>query len=636
MSAPESDMADLDGKSDASATHGVHEDPLTNVDDVFKGVSDAVDVSRHAQKDPSNVQRKLDPSPPDVLTLDERLDASHVSQSDGLDADASQSDVFNVNSLQPDAFNVSQFDVLDVDASHVQDKLCALQVSSDAANAAQEDALLSVDEKPDKSQGVSDVTDATQHSQEHTSDEHGELDMSRDLLDVVAADRVQPTPARAHGDQSSVSGAVLDLVGATRPTQKDTSNLASKSDVAKAVLDLVGATQHLQEDPANVESINDLINRLKHLLLQERQTYAFMRQNSESRKMLESLHNLIQYLESQLQRLQKATHRRGLKYYLASISNKVRGHEVGRIGQSMESELQSWLDQQNVREVANIISNGSEDAQVHAISSFESVIQKGYNSFLQETILSAGLVEKLAALLAPGAASWRVVKETVFSLSALIDFNKDVFVSLVLMAKMVENVLHLMSTEPDEHALILVCVIKGMLSAGHTIVADEIYAHNGVLKIVELLDHESQALQHAAMDCVFELAYYGRVEVVDNMFKLEVVKKLALLQQSHMTEMERASTECDKYAKREEAHALDLTANLLSPALLTQTQAENDMPINLFANAVSKFALHLSIGTGLRKRDKCALKQEFLRQIKEVMEDDAEVANVTAEVLWAP
>lgn len=423
--------------------------------------------------------------------------------------------------------------------------------------------------------------------------------------------------------------------GANNPTQ----HLASTSDVSKAVLDLVGATQQLQEDPANIESINNHIDRLKHLLLQERQTYAFMRQNSESRKKLESLYNLIQYLESQVQRLKRASHRRGLKYYLANITDKVRGDEVGRIGQSMESELQLWLDQQRVREFAVVILKSSEEEKVQAISSFESIVRKGYNALLQDAILSVGLVEKLAGLLAPGATSWRVAKQAAFALSALIDFNKDIFVSLVLMAKTVENILSLMNSEPDDHVLVLVSILKKMLSAGHTVVVDEIYVHNGVSKMVELLDHERQALQLAAMDCIFELAYYGRVEVVDKLFKLEVVKKLASLQQINAIEGETClgvEYEMPK-SKQGESSPLDMASSWLPPIISTRLQEDGQtVKKNPFADAVTKFALHLSIGTGLRKREKRALKQEFLRQIREVLEDDTEVANITAEVLWAP
>ncbi|KAH7438400.1 hypothetical protein KP509_04G013500 [Ceratopteris richardii] len=361
-----------------------------------------------------------------------------------------------------------------------------------------------------------------------------------------------------------------------------------------------------------------------------------MRQNSDSRKKIESIYNLIQFLEAQVQRLEKMSQSRGLKYYVASISSKIRGSEIERIGQSMETELQSWLDQQTVRKVADVISKGSSEAeQVHTINSFRELVQKGYNAVLQDTILSAGLVEKLAGLLVPGIAAWEVVEAAAFALSALIDFNKDIFVSLVLMAKMVKHVLRLMSSVSDDHVLVLISVVNNMLSVGQTIVADEIFACDGVSKIVELLDHDSRALQLAVMDCIFELAYCGRVHVVNLLFQLEVIKKLALLQENNATKEDMfASAESDKNKSTEEQESP--LGGSSDSFILIQTQEKGSVEEGSFKDAVTKFALHLSIGTGLRKREKRALKQEFLKQIKEVLKDDTEVANITAEVLWAP
>eukprot|EP00250_Pteridium_aquilinum_P012610 c20831_g1_i1 orf=343-1617(+) len=421
------------------------------------------------------------------------------------------------------------------------------------------------------------------------------------------------------------------------PHGRDTHIADAKSDVFRAVSDLVGAARHMQHDPTSVDGVRALIDRLKHLYHEEKHTYAFTHQNSEKRKKIESLHNLIQYLESQVEKACKAAHRSGLKYYLARISNTVLGHEVSRIGQSMESKLQSWLDQQGVRELAVVISNGSEDACVKAISSFDDMVQKGFDASLQDTILSCGLVEKLAALLEPGAASWSVQKEAAFTLSALLDFNKDIFVSLVLMAKVVENLLKLMDTQPEQNVLILVCVLKSLLSAGQTIIVDEIHYHDGVVKLVNLLDHKSDALKQAAMDCVFEMAYYGRIEVVEKMFELGVVQKLANLHQSSMITGDPGSVNYETLSKQERGTDLHPT-NGNSPLLkTTQIRGNNGgETLHPFSNAVTRFALHFAIGTGLRKRERRALKRKFLEQIKEIMQDDAEVANITAEVLWAP
>lgn len=408
-----------------------------------------------------------------------------------------------------------------------------------------------------------------------------------------------------------------------------TPNSDDKSDILRAVNALVDAAQNLQEDAANVEAVENLIERLKQLLFQEKERCSYQRQYSENRRSLEGLQNLIGCLESQVQRARKAAHRRGLKYYLARISNTVLGHEMGRIGQSMGSDLQSWLDQQGVRELANILNNGEEDAQSKAIASFESIVRRGYDSQLQDTILSAGVVERLASLLEPNAAPWTVQKSAAFALSALLDFNKDIFVSLVIMSKVVENILCLMGSESEEHILILVCVIQDLMSAGKQVTVDEIYAHNGVQRLVDLLDHKSQPLQHAAMECVFELAYHGRIEVVEKLLELGVVDKLAKLQPSIPAE-DLPAVDGDHARRGLEIGLLCLGADR-PPARM-----KNGHRHQPFANAVTRFALQLAIGTGLRKRERRALKQRLLKEIKVAFNDDAEIANITAEVLWGP
>ncbi|MCO5583390.1 hypothetical protein L7F22_037300 [Adiantum nelumboides] len=415
-----------------------------------------------------------------------------------------------------------------------------------------------------------------------------------------------------------------------------THNIAdAKSDVLRAVTDLVGAAQHMQQDPASIAGVEVLIDRLKHLLHAEKHAYTLTHQTSERRKKIESLHNLIQYLELQVQKARKAVQRSGLKYYLASVSNTVLGNEVTRIGQSMGSKLQSWLDQQGVRELEEVLSSGSEDACLKAISSLKDMVQNGYDPVLQETVLSCGLVEKLAKLLRPNApVSWNIRKEAAFALCALLDFNKDIFLSLVLMAKVVENLVKLMDTQPEQHLVILVCVLKGFLSAGQTIVVDEFHSQDGVAKIVNLLDHKSQALTHAAMDCVFEMAYYGRIEVLQEMFKLGVVQKLATLHQSSIIAGGVGYIEKESHSAQERGIVL---GNLNGNKTPEGSQAGGGTSVlHPFSNAVTRFALHFVVGTGLRKRERRALKQEFLKQISEIMHDDAEVANITAEVLWAP
>ena len=182
------------------------------------------------------------------------------------------------------------------------------------------------------------------------------------------------------------------------------------------------------------------------------------------------------------------------------------------------------------------------------------------------------------------------------------------------MAKVVKKILALMETESDENVLFLLSVLKSMLSVGHTIVVDEIYSHDGVSKIVNLLvDCKLEALQFAAFDCILELVYNGRIEVLTQVFQCNVVKNLVMLRSSYK-ETTRNSASCSSQDKDHGKH-------------------RDTYP---FVDALSDFATQFAIGIGLREREKQALRQVFLRQIKETIQDDVEVANISIKVLWGP
>lgn len=142
---------------------------------------------------------------------------------------------------------------------------------------------------------------------------------------------------------------------------------------------------------------------------------------------------------------------------------------------------------------------------------------------------------------------------------------------------------------------------------------------------MDLLDHNFKPLQYAAMHCVFDLAYFGRIEVAEKMLEADVLRKLAKLESSNTP----------GNLPTVESEAVDICSygfDTDKPAISTNSSSTTQ----LFANAVTKFALHLAIGTSLRKRERQALKLKLLKQIKETMDDDAEIADITADILWGP
>ena len=157
------------------------------------------------------------------------------------------------------------------------------------------------------------------------------------------------------------------------------------------------ATLRLTKHPSSIAVIHEIANTVAHLkqLLEREKREVSMhhhRSSSERRNKLQQLSNLIQYIEIQAERVEKTLNPKkrshGLHYYvLATISNVVLGVDgVAQIGRSMESRLRSWLDQQGVRDLIQLIiercgSNISDERIILAISSFEYSIKKGVRFF---------------------------------------------------------------------------------------------------------------------------------------------------------------------------------------------------------------------------------------------------------------
>ena len=411
------------------------------------------------------------------------------------------------------------------------------------------------------------------------------------------------------------------------------------SEVVQIIMAFMVITRHIRKDPTiSIAQMVLLIKGLKHALFRERLAYSstkqlkhnpFMERSgshsgsgsclySAQRRSLESLHKLILFLDSNVKTMEQImydyTNTMGPSYVKCWLELAIT-HHVGKTQHDILSRIQSWLDEQCVQDLSTIVGPTIDDdeAQVKAMSSFEAIVHRGYNASIQETILLCGLAGKLATLLKPNIASWDVQKQTAFTIIALLPFNKDVFVSLLLMAKVVKNIFALMDTQPDENVLLLLCVLRSMLMVGHAIVVEEISRQNGVPKIVSLLNRNQEALQHVAFDCILELVYNGRMEVLQKVFESEIVKNLVMLHDSYKESW-----------------------NKKCASLGVRTNGDGHAHAYPFANALIEFAQCFVNGLGLRKQEKRALKEVFLRQVKEIVQDKVEVANITIEIWWCP
>lgn len=242
----------------------------------------------------------------------------------------------------------------------------------------------------------------------------------------------------------------------------------------------------------------------------------------------------------------------------------------------------------------------NEDEQVKAIVEFEQRLLSGFDLEFQDLILRAKIFTLLERMLVEPFTSKRVREESAMAIADLVKFNKNVFVGLVLMGPTIKALIAMASECSIKVLSLLVRLIRSPL-------VDEILSNGMIPKIIGLLLSSDLCLRVAALDCVFELCYIGRREVVEAMLQQELVKILMILQ--------RKEDLCDVEEIREKRLGVDFDDSV-------------------FDSCVSRFAIQVEIGEGLSSEEKREVKLEILRLVKEASQSDAEFATVSAEILW--
>ncbi|CAB4273641.1 unnamed protein product [Prunus armeniaca] len=117
----------------------------------------------------------------------------------------------------------------------------------------------------------------------------------------------------------------------------------------------------------------------------------------------------------------------------------------------------------------------------------------------------------------------------------LVKFNKNVFVGLVLMGPIVRALIQMGSSCSIQ-------VLAGLVKIIRTPLVDDI---NGEIpRIISLLGSEDLSTKVAAINCILEIAFLGREEVIGLMLEEHLIKKLMGVQrlevglQSNEDEME--------------------------------------------------------------------------------------------------
>ncbi|AES86726.1 hypothetical protein MTR_4g014150 [Medicago truncatula] len=219
----------------------------------------------------------------------------------------------------------------------------------------------------------------------------------------------------------------------------------------------------------------------------------FSDSNSSSIKALFQLHTILPtnsnishhltHLKSLVNSLQSS--KPSLKSF---ITRPISSHSITKTSAAIESELQSWIDSETVTTLSCLVSDNNNENEDELLQPRVTTTRSQ-----SQTILFARV------------ASHRIREHAGFAISALIRFNKDVFVGEVLMNPTVEALIDIGS------------------------VLDEIESNGEITKVIALLNSYNMKLSLLAMECVLEIGYFGRKEAVEGMLKHKLgIKKLQI------------------------------------------------------------------------------------------------------------
>ncbi|KAG5048399.1 hypothetical protein AAZX31_04G063800 [Glycine max] len=269
----------------------------------------------------------------------------------------------------------------------------------------------------------------------------------------------------------------------------------------------------------------------------------------------------------------------------------VTAYKISHLARAVESQIQSYIDRLNIRDLVDTLQDQQQQQQqqVKVLVEFRQRLSQGFDLEFQDLVLRAKVFTLLECMLFENSSSERVKEEAAMTIAALVKFNKNVFVGLVLMGPTIKALIAMASG-------CSVRVLSSLIRFIRSPLVDEILCSGEIPKIVGFLRSRDLGLRVAALDCVLELGYIGRREVVEAMLKIGLVEILMDLQREEGC----CESDCD-FA---------------------------------FECCVSRFAIQVEVGEGLSGEEKREVKSEILRIVKEASKSEAEFATVSAEILW--
>ncbi|KAL2346697.1 hypothetical protein Fmac_000697 [Flemingia macrophylla] len=260
------------------------------------------------------------------------------------------------------------------------------------------------------------------------------------------------------------------------------------------------------------------------------------------------------------------------------LSRHLTLRKISNLARALDAQIQSYLDRVTVGDLVHALqepSLGEEQEHVNALVEFRERLSRGFDLGFQDLVLRAKVFTLLESLLFRSSTSLRVKEEAAKTIAALVKFNKNVFVGLVLMGPTVKALIAMGSLG----------VLAELIRLIRSPLVDEILCAG---EIPGILGYLRSGIGVAALECVMELGYIGRREVVEAMLEWGLVESLMELQR------------CDGH----------------------------------FEGCVSRFAIQVEVGEGLSGEEKREFKLHILTIVKQASLSLAEAASVSADILW--
>ncbi|KAJ4953373.1 hypothetical protein NE237_030205 [Protea cynaroides] len=307
------------------------------------------------------------------------------------------------------------------------------------------------------------------------------------------------------------------------------------------------------------------------------------------------------------------------------LHRQIQNYEISRVAGSIENEIQAWIDRKNIENLVSALQGSSidEEEKVKLLSQLEARLSQGFSRNLQDLVLNSKVFSVLEFVLCNPNFSKRIREQSARVVQALVRFNKDVFVGQVLMGTSVRALISMASNSSIQVLCSLIRSIKSPL-------VDEIESNGEIPKIISFLSAADLLLRVTAMDCILDIAYFGRREAIEAMLEEGLIEKLLELQRS---ELGGDLIDMVRFDENEKSGVCAGGVEIESKAKKENKEGKI-LEGHPYASCVARFAVHLEVGEGLRQREKRAFKQDILRRVREACFSDAEAATIVAEVLW--